>query len=117
MSKKFEFSVLEYLGKVDDGVLVLLSVIHENKYYESTFFYDNTNILLTIPEDLEKIVGDIKLHPDYMNCLTDILKRVIPYNEIFDRIDPVNFSRWVEIEIEQPEEVERVNPSDFKILE
>lgn len=117
MNKIFDFSVLEYLGKVDDGVLVLLSVIYERKYYEATFYYDDKNILLTIPENLEKIVGDIKVHPEYMNCLKDILKKVVPYKEIFERIDPVDFSRWVEIDIETEEEGERVNPTDIKIVE
>ena len=110
--KTFDFSVLEYLGKVEDGVLVLLSVIHEKKYYEATFFYDDKNIILTISDDLENVVGDIKKHPQYFDCLRDILRKVVPFNEMFDRIDPVDFSRWVEgyIELEMGE-AERIPAS------
>lgn len=117
--KTFDFSILEYLGKVEGGILVLLSVMHDKKYYEATFFYDDQNIILTIPDELEEIVGDIKSHPEYMNCLRDILKKVVPFNEMFDRIDPVDFGRWVEgeIEIEMDSEVEHVSPSQIKLIE
>ena len=113
--KTFDFSVLEYLGKVESGVLVLLSVMHEKKYYEATFFYDDKNIIITFPDDLEQIVGDIKKHPEYFDCLREILRKIVPYNEMFDRIDPVDFSRWVEgyIEIEMGE-AERVSASQIQ---
>lgn len=116
--KTFEFSVLEYLGKLENGVLVLLSVIHERNYYEATFFYDNRNIILTISDELESVIGDIKQHPEYFDCLRDILRKVVPHNEMFERIDPVDFSRWVEgfIELEMGE-AERVSASDIKPIE
>lgn len=113
--KTFDFSVLEYLGKVEDGVLVLLSVMHQRNYYEATFFYDDKNIILTISDELESVVGDIKKHPEYMDCLRDILRKAVPYDEMFERIDPVNFGRWVEgfIELEIGE-AERVSASQIK---
>jgi hypothetical protein len=115
--KIFDFSVLEYLGKVEGGVLVLLSVIYERKYYEATFFYDEKNIIFTISDELESMVGDIKKHPQYFECLRDILRKVVPHNEMFERIDPVDFSRWVEgyIEIEMGE-AERVSASQIQNL-
>lgn len=91
----FDISILEYLGKVDGGVLVLLGIVHQGIYYEATFFYNETDILLTISEDLEQITGDIKQHKSYQNILQQILKKVVPYTEMYDRIDPVDFSRWV----------------------
>lgn len=118
MKKTFDFSILEYLGKVEDGVLVLLGVTYNKKYYESTFFYDDKNIILTISDELESQVGDIKTHPEYFECLRDILRKVVPYSEMYDRIDPVNFSRWVEgvIELEMGE-AERVSQSQIRAIE
>ena len=54
---KFDVSVLEYLGKVDGGILVLLSIVYQKQYYEATFFYNEQDILLTISEDLEQVTG------------------------------------------------------------
>jgi len=112
---KFDVSIIEYLGKVDGGVLVLIGIVYQNTYYEATFFYNETDILLTISEDLEQITGDIKQHPEYTNILRDILKRVVPFAEMFDRIDDVNFGRWVEGVIPVQEgEAEEVDESEIK---
>ncbi len=113
--KTFEFSVLEYLGKVEGGILVLLSVIYEKKYFEATFYYNDQHIVLTISDELESIVGDIKTHPEYFDCLKDILKKIVPYNEMFERIDPVNFARWVEGSFDlEMGEAERIPASQIK---
>jgi len=93
---KFDISIIEYLGKVDGGVLVLLGIVYQNKYFEGTFFYTDRDILLTVSEELEELVGDITQHSEYPNILKDILKKIVPYGEMYDRIDPVNFARWVD---------------------
>jgi hypothetical protein len=112
---KFEVSIIEYLGKVDSGILVLLGITYQSKYYEATFYYNDKDILLTISQELEEITGDIKEHSEYANILMDILKKVIPFNEMYDRIDDVNFSRWVEgvIQVEEGE-AEEVDESEIK---
>jgi hypothetical protein len=52
-------------------------------------------MILTISEELEDIVGDITQHQLYPQLLRDILKRIVPYNEIINSIDEIDFSRWV----------------------
>jgi hypothetical protein len=89
-------SILEYLGKVEDGVLVLIGVVHNKIYYEATFFYTSTSMIFTISEELEEVIGDITKHAEYTLILTELIKKVVPYNEMIDNINPVNFSRWVE---------------------
>ena len=112
---KFDVSIIEYLGKVDGGILVLIGMVYQNTYHESTFFYNETDILLTISEELESITGDIKQHSEYPNILKDILKKVVPFTEMFDRIDDVNFGRLVEGYIPVQEgEAEEVDESEIK---
>lgn len=96
----FNISVLEYLGKINNGILVLLSIVYKNKYYESTFYYTNENIVLTISEDLEKEINSkIELHPEYQEILRDILKKIVPYGEMYNRLDNVDFTKWIKGEI------------------
>lgn len=93
---KFNFSVLEYLGKVADGVLVLLSVIYEEEYFEATFFYNQTVDILTISEELENKIGaTIQSHPDYHQIMNYIKSKVAPFDEIYTIIDDININRWV----------------------
>lgn len=112
----FKPSVLEYLGKVENGILVLLAITYSGNYYESTFFYNEKDLILTISTDLEEIIGDITKHPQYPKLIQDILKLVVPYSEMIDKIDPVDFSRWVKGVVEFLSEVDaqKVNPEEIK---
>lgn len=98
---KFDISILEYLGKIENGILVLLSFVYNDKYYESTYFYTNDKIVLTISEDLESDLGHkIQEDPDYPEVIKKIIKKVVPHNEMIKRIDEIDFSRWIQIEDE-----------------
>ena len=90
---KFQVSILEYLGKLDTGVLVLVSIVYNRNYYEGTYFYTNEQLVLTVQEELENDL-DHKISEDenYTDLLRLIMKKIIPYNEIYNRLDPVNFS-------------------------
>jgi hypothetical protein len=85
---KFSVSILEYLGKVDNAILVLLSIIYNEKYYEATFLYNKEDILLTASEELEQDLGyKITEDSEYVDLLRNILKQIVPYNELINRID------------------------------
>ena len=92
---KFKISILEYLGKLEQGVLVLLSIVYNNQYYEATFFYTNEKLVLTVQEDLEKDLGhEITKDDDYPNIIKFIISKIVTFNEIYNRLDPVNLGRW-----------------------
>jgi hypothetical protein len=94
-----EMSVLEYLGKIGDGVLVLFSVVYNSEYYEATYFYKQDGDVLTLSEDLEAAIashdGD---KPDMDSVLNEVRSKVVPYDQIFGRLDDVNFGRWIPTE-------------------
>jgi HEPN domain-containing protein len=84
------FDIIEYLGKFEDGVLALISLNYENEYYDATFFYKEDFVTLTIDEKLEEIIGEIEEWPGYNNLVLDIMKKVVPYEEIITRLDKVD---------------------------
>lgn len=95
---KLKFSVLDYLGKIESGVLVLLSFTIEDEYYEGTFFYTDESILLTVDDEIEKKleVSNIEEWEGYVELIRNILKSIIPYGEIYPRLDDVDFNKWNE---------------------
>lgn len=107
---KFDISVLEYLGKVRGGILVLLGIVYQGEFYEATFFYNSQNILLTLSEELESQVGDVKKLKEYPEILKTILRKIVPFNEMYDRLDEIDFGRWVDKLIE----TKKKNPLAFK---
>lgn len=102
---KFQVSVLEYLGRLGQGVMALLSIVYEDDYYEATFFYTSTNIVLTAQEDLEKAIGHkITEDESYPDLIKAILRKVVPYSEMYNRLDEMDFRRWMVEAIENEEQ-------------
>jgi hypothetical protein len=90
------FDIIEYLGKYENGVLVLISLNYNDNYYDTTFFYRENFVTLTIDSDLEDIIGQVELWSEYNNLVLDIMKKVIPYDEIINRLDEIDFSGFFE---------------------
>jgi hypothetical protein len=87
---EFSISILNYLGKINRGALVLLSIMYKGKYFEGTFFYTAEDILLTISKPLEKELGHkIEDDPEYVDVLKDILKKITPYNEVMPQLKAI----------------------------
>jgi hypothetical protein len=89
------FSILEYLGTIANGVLVLLSVVYDNNYSEATLFYNKKEFLITISEELEiQLGGKIEILSEYKKIVVDLQNKVVPFEQIVNRLDPVDISRW-----------------------
>jgi HEPN domain-containing protein len=86
------FDIIEYLGKFEDGVLALISLNYEDEYYDATFFYKENFVTLTIDEKLEEIIGEIEEWSGYNNLVLELMKKVVPYDEIISRLDKVDVS-------------------------
>lgn len=93
---KFKVSILEYLGKLGQGIMVLISVVYEDEYYECTYFYTAEQLVLTAPEELEAAIGHkITEDKEYPEIIKFLIKKVVPYSEMYNRIDDIDFRRWM----------------------
>ena len=93
---KFQTSVLEYLGKIENGILVLISIVYNDVYYEATYFYTIDQLVLTVPENLEDEIGHkITEDEEYPNLIKNLIKKIIPHKEMYNKIDEVDFRRWI----------------------
>ena len=89
--------IVDYLGKYENGVLVLLSIGYKGKFTEGTIYYSNEMLSLTVDESVEEELGmKIEFWDGYRDLLISILKKVVPYNEIINRLDEVDFTIYVE---------------------
>ncbi len=101
---KFQVSILEYLGKLESGIMVLLSITYNNNYYECTYFYTDKDIVLTATQELEEEIGHkITEDDNYKDLIKSIIKMVVPYKEIYGRLDDIDFRRWMVEHIEESE--------------
>ena len=89
--------IIDYLGKYENGVLVLLSIGYKGEFTEGTIYYSNEMLSLTVDESVEEDLGmKIEFWDGYRDLLISILKKVVPYNEIINRLDEVDFTIYVE---------------------
>lgn len=89
--------IVDYLGKYENGVLVLLSIGYKGEFSEGTIYYSNEMLSLTVDESIEENLGmKIEFWDGYRDLLISLLKKVVPYNEIINRLDEVDFTIYVE---------------------
>lgn len=87
--------ILDYLGKVDDGIIVLLSLSCDGDYYEGTFYYKENLIALTPDEKLEeKLESPIEDWEGYNDLVIEIIKKLVPYEEMITRIDDLDLTQY-----------------------
>jgi hypothetical protein len=89
--------IIDYMGRIDDGVLVLLSITCDGEYSEATLFYNDEKILFTVDRSFEeKINSQIETWSGYKKLLESVLGRLVPAKEIAGRLDEVDFGQYVE---------------------
>lgn len=113
-STEITADILDYLGKYENGVLVLLTIGYKGEFTEGTIYYSNQMVALTIDESIEEDLGTkIELWPGYRDLLISILKRVVPYDEIINRLDEIDMSIYGEVNVDT-KEAEEINKNDIK---
>jgi len=87
--------VLDYIGKHEDGIFVLLSLGYEEEFYEATFYYRDTFVVLTVEERLEEKLGcEIEDWDGYGKVMYTILDKVVPYEEMINQVSDLNTDEY-----------------------
>ncbi len=111
---KITADIIDYLGKYDNGVLVLLSIKCDGEFTEGTFYYSDEILALTVDESIErKINSPIETWSGYRELIVSILKRAVPYNEIINRLDEIDFSKHFSPNNQKRSFGENVDESDI----
>ena len=112
---KITADIVDYLGKYENGVLVLLSIGYKEEFTEGTIYYSDKMLALTVDESIEQDLGTpIELWDGYKDLLVSILKKVVPYNEIINRLDEVDFADYFKDKDEDTQVGEDIDDSDIK---
>ncbi len=107
-------SVLDYLGKFEGGIMVLIALTCDDEYYEGVFFYTSESIVFSADERLEQKLGcKIEDWIGYSDLLKGILKNIVPYSQMINKIDDVDFSEYLENKQSTSEEAEDIDSSQI----
>jgi len=90
-----KIDILEYLGKHEDGVIVLLTIFYDNEYFDASFFYNKEFLALTPEEAFEgKIGSEVEDWDQYTDLIYSILDKIVPYEEIINIVSDFDPSKY-----------------------
>ena len=115
---KINADILDYMGKYESGILVLINVGVDDRFYEGTIFYSDKDIVLTVDNSIEEKLGtQIELWSGYKDLLESILIKLIPYEEISQRMDNVDFEKYISYYEEDLGKIviDEIDPNDIII--
>ena len=112
---EIKIDIVDYMGKMEGGILVLLSVNCDGSFSEGTIFYTPTNLALTVSEEIEKKLGTpIELWEGYQDLVVATLKKLIPCEELLKRMDDVDFAKYLEYDGETTFIADEIDPEDIE---
>ena len=107
--------IVDYMGKMDGGILVLISVNCGGKFSEGTIFYTEDNFAITVSEEVEKAIGSpIESWAGYKAFAESVLKKLIPCGELVNRMDEVDFSKYLDYDGETNFIRDEIDPDDIE---
>ena len=110
--------IVDYMGVMDGGILVLLSISCGGKFSEGTIFYTDENFAITVTEEVEEAIGSpIEKWEGYKDLSVSILKKLIPCKELLTRMDEVDFSKYIDFDGETTFIEDEIDPDDIESLE
>jgi hypothetical protein len=86
-------SVIDYLGKYESGIVVLIGLMYLDNYYEGIFYYTNDRMIITIDDSLKSLIGEIELHEDFFPLMEKIINIVQPYERIINDLNDYELYR------------------------
>jgi len=85
-------SIIDYLGKYENGIIVPLSLSIENTYHNAIFYYTDDKMIITVDDSLNKILNDdIQNTEYYIPLMESIINTVQPYDVVIKDIKDYNF--------------------------
>ncbi len=88
--------VIDYLGKMDEGVVVSIGVLLDEIYYNGILFYSNNNILLSMNDEFEeKINSPVELWENYKLLLELIFSKLENPSIIINSLKEFDINKYL----------------------
>lgn len=83
-------SIIDYIGKYQEGILVSVGLMYKNKYYDSIFYYTVDKIFITTDRQFKEETGfHIQEHQDYFILMKSLIQQCEPFENIIDQLQDI----------------------------
>lgn len=88
--------VIDYLGKMDGGIVVSVGVLLDEIYYNGILFYSNDNILLSMSDEFEeKINSPVEVWESYKYLLELIFSKLENPSTIINSLGEFDINKYL----------------------
>lgn len=86
--EEINFDIVEYIGKIDEGIFVLMTLSYQEQFYETIFYYKEAVVALTPDSELEKKLGcQIEDWSGYSRLMLRIIEKIVSYDEMINIVN------------------------------
>lgn len=78
MVDKYKISIIEYLGKLDQGIMILFGLFISDKYFESIYFYSMDLSQITLSDEVENYLKSENMEIDLENIYYFLEEKSMP---------------------------------------
>jgi hypothetical protein len=108
--------IIDYKGKLDDGIVVSIGVLLDDIYYNGILFYSESDILISMNDSFETKIGmPVESWDNYKTLLELIFSKLEKPNDIIDKLSIVDFSKYLYKKVEKVKTTTEINPKDIII--
>ena len=84
-------SILDYMGKYENGILVSIGLSYNQKFYNGIFYYTKDQMIICVDEKLEKDINcHIEEHNEYLDLLKMLINKVEPFENIYEKLNNIS---------------------------
>jgi hypothetical protein len=91
---KIKTSILDYLGKFENGILVSVGLTIDKEFYNSIFYYTKDKMILNTDDKFLKKWGEIEELDGYFDLMKEIINKVEDYNTIINKLEEYKIEKY-----------------------
>ena len=108
--------ILNYTGKLDDGIVVSIGVLLDDICYSGILFYSESDILISMNDEFEiKIGSPVESWDNYKTLLEIIFSKLENPSNIIDKLSVVDFNKYLSKKVERVNTTTEINPNEIII--
>lgn len=80
-------SIIDYIGKYEEGILVSVGLMYNNKFYDAIFYYTKDQMIVNTDRKFREELGfHIQEHEDYLPLMKSLIEQCEPFESIIDQM-------------------------------
>jgi hypothetical protein len=80
-------SIVDYLGKFEDGIIVSIGIIYKEEYYDGIFYYTSDKMIMNVSQLFVDKWGEVEEIDDYLKLMEWLINNVEPYETLINDIE------------------------------